>query len=510
MKHLILHWNKETYKKDFIKIFFAILFSFSFSLYSIEYKIVKANFLVDGITRKTDIERTLPIDKNKVFNNLDEIEIYAKDYEQKLLNTRLFTTAEVKYNTEKYTDDVFNVSLEIKVIDSKHFICIPYPKYDSNEGFILKLKMKDTNFIATMNPMESELSFTFEQKNGSTRFKPGATFVYNLPFKIGIVNASWNNDYAFKYTLVENISEWNMNTGFTFSIPLQYISFDFNFTQASVRDLDYLKYGDDTYFTEKASFSSPIKLDTINNWGDILYTPKIAYVWNWDKDGINIHNEDLSSPLLTFSHGISTKRINWIGNFRQGLSLNLEQSIAYDFLVNEFKPGISGEILAFKAFTHFGINGRLYAYGNIGKSEKIGNRLRGIKDEQYFSKNTNYSDSFACKTSSALILNLDFPIKLFSMNWKKAKVLNFEVQVSPFIDIALMDNKATGTGFYYKDGFYTAGFEVLVFPEKWNSIQLRASAGIDLSKNLLKNVLNTSWRDNASMFEILIGIGLFY
>ena len=88
--------------------------------------------------------------------------------------------------------------------------------------------------------------------------------------------------------------------------------------------------------------------------------------------------------------------------------------------------------------------------------------------------------------------------------------LNFEVQVSPFIDFALVNNKATGTSFSVKDGFYAGGMEVIVFPESWKSIQFRVSFGIDAGRYFLKRFINTDWRRGVSKYELSIGIGLHY
>ena len=106
-------------------------------------------------------------------------------------------------------------------------------------------------------------------------------------------------------------------------------------------------------------------------------------------------------------------------------------------------------------------------------------------------------------------MNLDFPIHLFRTNFKKA-FLNFDLQASPFIDIALCNNKITNTLFDPKDGFYAAGLEFLVYPLKWSGITIRGSIGIDVGRKFLGNYLNMDWRENVSKKEFLIGFGLQY
>ena len=166
-----------------------------------------------------------------------------------------------------------------------------------------------------------------------------------------------------------------------------------------------------------------------------------------------------------------------------------------------------------KGFKRIGIASDIYFFMMMNGTENNGPRLRGIRDKQYFSSSSGYGDSYACKTSGALAVNIDFPIRVFSTRFEKNRVLrklNFEVQVSPFIDFALLNNKAAGTIFSIKDGFYAGGLEVIVFPESWKSIQVRASVGFDVGSYLLKNQLNMNWRSDVSPYEVSVGIGLHY
>ena len=150
--------------------------------------------------------------------------------------------------------------------------------------------------------------------------------------------------------------------------------------------------------------------------------------------------------------------------------------------------------------------------------------MRGIRDDVYFRKDYKdgaYAEEKACETPAAFVVSMDIPIKLFRVYWedvplinkiKFARYFNMEVQISPFIDFALINNRATKTDFYYKDGLYAGGLEVLVYPLKWKGIQVRGSLGIDLGRKLpyVKGKLNQDWRKQASAYEISIGIGLQY
>ena len=90
------------------------------------------------------------------------------------------------------------------------------------------------------------------------------------------------------------------------------------------------------------------------------------------------------------------------------------------------------------------------------------------------------------------------------------KKLGFELQISPFVDFSLTKNRVTGRSFDIKDSFICAGVEFIVYPLKFKSLQVRASAGFDIGRLLLKNYIDTSWRPNVSPYELSIGFGLHY
>ena len=222
------------------------------------------------------------------------------------------------------------------------------------------------------------------------------------------------------------------------------------------------------------------------------------------------------SPKATFSHELSLGQVNWDGNFRRGFYASAGQSAAYNFKLNEFQPGVKITANIFAAWKQAGFNSRLTLFAEQNTYKRYGYLLRGVADDQYLAGVPHTPNGYAAKGAAAIVLNIDVPIKVFSTDWEKwgfnrLRSFNFEVQAAPFIDIALAANRATGRVFDPRDGFYCAGLEVLLFPQKWKSVQIRASAGFDIGRLLLKDFIDTSWRDEkSSKKELTIGIGLFY
>ena len=495
------------------------------------FRIATITYVIDGITRQYAIENAVEISTSRIFYSYEELHSYISDIEQKLINQRVFSSSIVNlaYDFEN-NDGLTLINLRIFTSDSKHLMIIPYPKYDSNTGLTLKIKVKDMNFLGTMNVLNSDISFESGENSDTGEWENtvGINFAYDYPFRLGPFKTSWNNDFGINYTFGKSKPEFNVSTGFSFELPFDMFSICLTLTQSIARNFDYTKYDDELYFTEAAKFSVPITLANIDNWGKVTWSPYVSYAWNWDTDGISTENKDLSSPILSIGHSISTARVNWIGNFRQGVSASAGESIGYNYQKEEFIPKVWAELIGYKAFKYVGLSGRAYGFAVHNGEEKIGSKLRGIKDDQKFVD----TDKKALEVPSALVCNIDMPIHIITTDWNKwfaflfgedSKItkafhfmhyLDFELQLSPFVDFALTKNEVTGRTFSIQDGFYAAGIEAIVFPQKWRSIEVRASFGVDVGRKVIKKavskLIDDSWRSGVSAYELYIGIGLHY
>lgn len=498
-----------------------VLFSQKFKIENIDYELDK--------TQQSAIERNIKISTEKIFDSQEELEKYIEDLHQKFENKRIFDEVTIKYDIQnnEYTENSIQlVNVHINTKDSKNLLILPYPKYSSSDGLELKLKIKHSNFLGTMSKLSSELFFATKNDEDDENIQNhaiGFNLNYDFPFTINPFEITWKNNYEFEYTLETKSPEFNLSTGFSVELPFDEYSLILEATQSAIRDLEYEDFNDELHFNTDVKLSMPITFAEIENWGDFKWTPYIDYSIFYDKDGINIENTDLTSPVLTFGHKVGTERINWIDNFRDGLSAEFGQSIGYDFQREEYRPKLYGEIKAFRALKYLGLATRLYAFTSFGTTEKIGKRIRGVLDKQRYAN----SKKRALKVSSAIVLNADIPIHIITTDWnywtetifgeeswisnhtKWFKTFDFELQLSPFIDVALTKNEITGNTFATKDGWYAGGIEVLVFPAKWKSIVVRGSCGFDLGKKFL-NQKEDSWRKDVSDHEIYIGIGLNY
>ena len=510
----------------FLAFFFCFLtnniFSQRFKIYDATFDIKGAGFNFLGKTTPYSLQTNFPLDKKKVFDSEDEFKEYLDNYKVSLDSSRFFESVELDYeildiqNENSENSDIQQVILHFDIKDSHHLLFVPYPKFSSNTGFSFKLKGKDTNFLGSLQTLSTELRLDITNEG----FEPGFAIDISFPFKIGIFDAQWVNDYEIYYTINNPMPEWNAKTGLKLTLPFYKNSILLEFYQYSYKNFDYLDFNDDLYFKEEFAFSFPISIFSFDNFTELYFTPKISFYTNWDFNGINIQNSDLSSPSINFSSSFSNKKISWDNFFRLGYYANFNSSILYNFQRNDISPSLSAEIQLFYNFStsskrnfleKFGICTDIYYFSYFYLpnneylyGEKIGSRIRGILDNSYFGNDLPNAPMYTA--SSAIIFNLDLPHHLFTTNFKY-QIMNFNFQVSPFVDIALVLDRKTNTLFSLKDGFYTAGLEFLVYPLKWSSYTLRASVGFDVLK-VLKS--DSKFKGLLKYNEIFIGIGLHY
>ena len=499
-----------------------------YQIKSVDYDIQGCGAPIFGRTQDYALAHEAPVDKKKVFNDKAELDAYLEDYEKRLNNLRAFETIEIEYELTEPEEDITGVSLNVAVKDSFHLFAIPGPKYDSNTGLTFKLKIKDSNFLGTLNTLSSDFYIlipTAESDGSSTEF--GFNCSADYPFKAGIFDAVWLNDFGLSYTMGDPMPEFSIRTGIRFILPFDRTSLIVETNQRFVNNFAFKQYKDNLYFVNDLKLSVPLIITQMDYFGNLYYTPYSVASVNWDFNGISKQNSSLSSPVLTFGHELSFGRTDWNQNLRTGFNLSIDNYYTYNFQRKRFYPVIELTSSAFKKIDliddsyflrDFGLAAKLrtftfmfnpnkdkYIYGD-GKS--IGQYLRGIRDSQDY-KGTGIS---SLHPTSALILNFDVPVHLFTTNFTKSflRYCNFEMQLSPFVDVALCYNKITKTFFEPKDGFYGGGLEVIVYPLKWSGITIRGSVGIDIGRKFMSNHINMDWRENTSKKEFSIGFGLHY
>lgn len=509
--------------KKFIHLSFLLILISSIA-FSESYRINDVTYDITGLTRQYALTQKVPVDTNRIFYDKDSFDNYITNIRQLLTNQRVFQSTDVTVTfLEPDENGLILADLLITTVDTLNIIGVPYPSYNSNTGIKLKIKVKDYNFFGSMETMNFDLNY---QAKGTDNLDDvqhiyGLNFGFSVPFALFSLPSSWNSDFSFSYTVGNPHLDMTICEGISTSIPLfNVLSANLSFNQYYVMDSEYFSIHDDNYFKEEMSLSLPLNLYTTPNSADIYWKPSVDFSYIWDFDIFNheqysgIKTESLRGPVLSLSHAFYADRINWLGNSRDGFSFSINNSYNFNLYNDSLSIKLILDSQYHKKFNSFiSLSSHQYWYKDFtGYTAYFGDQLRGIRDNDW-------------KSNDYVLLNFDFPISLFQTDWgnlfgwDKLNFLNFEFVFSPFFDTAFGNNMYAGSNYNLKDGWYGTGFECIIYPERFRSIQGRISFGLDAvlllenkaGKEFTSKLFNTGWRAaSSSWYELSIGIGLFY
>jgi hypothetical protein len=235
-------------------------------------------------------------------------------------------------------------------------------------------------------------------------------------------------------------------------------------------------------------------------FGFFTFTPGINFSLIIN-DEIRINDASYGGyNYLFFGPEFKLSRIDWVGNFKKGVSISANQFYYYYFYLNKDEINPWGILSIISAVTHLkltgfsGISSRLmFRHWAISSSGSYaGDVLRGILDKDV-------------QADMMLSLNLDFPFRVFIFrpsewfNYKKFEFFNFDLHLVPVIDTAVYRNPYIKTDNIYDNILVSGGIEVVLYPQKFRSFCFRASYG----KNLKEKI------DNGK-YELYVGGSFFY
>jgi hypothetical protein len=492
------------------------------------YVIREMEFDIDGRTRPYALISNGEFKEGERITGKENLDKYLALKRQLLVNQRVLEDVEIEYSLgEREADGALPVKLLVHVKDSWNMIILPYPKYDSNDGLSITLKARDYNFLGTMSALRVDLGYS--QKDGEHSIN--SSLESDLPFQAAGLNWNFRFDHFLGYTFGEPLFYQNV-TGLSLHLPWrlttftaginQYLTFNEENSDANreIYDLADRLYGPYGATEPFVYWEIPIGIE-IREFGKLVYTPKLSEKINYPYGKM----EEPHKPVSTFSHSLGFGRIDWIGNYRKGLSASIGNAYNWFFDRSDapLQITLEGDAVFHRPFSkYFGVSSRLNYRHWWQWSDKIdnwipyysaGDLIRGVLDNDI-------------RADQILSLNLDFPIRVMRFwpsEWfakPQLRFFNFEMHLSPFTDLALFngpysklknkDNPASGeTSFGLKDMINTAGLEVVVFPDFFRSLQIRASVGYNTSR-IKNDGLSLKWGFFPDWDEIYIGLDHHY
>ena len=413
------------------------------------YTICERTYVISGLTSPSALEKELILPESMNFSGREELDLFILELEQKLHNLRLFSLIETRLIPESSRDDVQSYTLEITLEDAWTFVPLIYPKYETNTGPTLESKILYSNFFGTL--MDFEIDSYVEVSPPEERELEGVkTGQWEVETSLG--NIHWGpRTYEFqwlqRYDRIRKNNSGNIIEDFTFH---------------ETRILTETAFA----LTEEITYQlAPV------------YRMRYSYRNTLDEGPME------EEPFaLGINQNLILDRMDWIGNFREGLLIDLGVTGRYSFNADHgFKGMAYLDTRWFRNFRErFGLSVREVCLGTLAYEQPdLGIYMRGVADENLYGY-------------GAYFLNSGFSVK--SLDWEGV----MELQAEPFLDggITLREKESFSA---QQDLRLSSGFSFLFFFDKLTSIQVRTTFGWDLL---------TPEQDDR--FEFLLSTSLFY
>ena len=139
-----------------------------FGIYAQTYTIVGYSYKINGNTEEFAIDNLINPREEEYFTNEEDLKEAVERKKQTLWNTNLFDRVDVTYSISSSVDTDSFVLVEVEVTDANSSIIFPYPKYDSNYGFVFGLRYKEKNLLGRMATMDISLDIMQQEKSFKT------------------------------------------------------------------------------------------------------------------------------------------------------------------------------------------------------------------------------------------------------------------------------------------------------------------------------------------------------
>ncbi|MDR2097325.1 MAG: hypothetical protein LBP37_02270 [Spirochaetaceae bacterium] len=488
------------------------------------YYIHEIYFDITGRTREYALLLCSEIKKGDEIKGLDALREYMAEKERILLNRRELQEAEVNFETlDAEADGRVPVDITIHAVDTRNFIIVPEPKYSSSTGWSPKLRIRDFNFLGLLAPLKIDLTYRYHDGKDITYSRSNINLLFGIetPFSAAGYDWKFTTENIFSYYFSEPFSYGNVN-GLSVDIPVKNTTFTFGARQGIYFGKEYDNwqkyiYGvnfEDIWYGSSAIYGEwriPLPVRT-KNLGGLAYKPAVSL-----NDNYAFRGEDLGEkkgPAFTASQRLGFDKIDWVGNFRRGADIYIENINKYNFFFEDWSNSLTANLtghLVINDFFGISMRGRFTKWFydsafDTGARWNAGGMIRGTGDS-------------TLAADSMLLFNFDFIFHvvnvMFSEYLKNPRlgIINFELQAGVITDIALadgieVDNKRNfirSITYNPNDWIVSLGMELFFFPLSFRSIYLCASAAWNMDPLFKSGSL-----PGDDELELYIGFGHHY
>lgn len=530
-----------------------------------KYVITSISYDIDGLVLVSAIKKKTGLEEGNKFDSIFALERYIEDARQKLMSESVFnrsltTITFVHYWSEEQQQ--YNVEVFIYATPKGSLLVLPYPKYTTDGGFTLAMRLRDYNFLGTLDTLAINADWNIKQ-NEDESFQNNISLSTSIPYSWSFgkhrlsSNVSAGGEYGINNKKLKTEIRGNLSygypltqrVGYSSSVSLKETSYyiddnihydqirNYHFLVATIRPfgfgfqlnkvpIDY--YIGNIGYSISGSYRQDIPLYSsyyIVQEGDDEHET----AWFSNMGGEYTSNSDFNATRLngypSVSHSIGLGTISNVEGtyFRRGFNASLGNSWTYNI-----REGLLSDRGKFETVDPLeGWSGQvtLNSRAHILLWNTVGINLRGSAVQNiYFhspykditGSGSSFDSSLRGITSDnfkgvyrGAYLNTDIMVKLGQIIL--TKLFSAEIHMGPLMDIAIRD---TTQEFDADQDFkVTAGIQGIAFNLNY-AIQIVGWYGFDVLRAVEDSKASTSSlgfvREVWNKKEIYVGTALFY
>lgn len=430
---------------------FALVSLFSLAAQT-EWRIADIRVESKGLTGRLPVLIKSELSVGEDFDSKSRLEAYLEEKRQLLLNTRLFDEVVMEYAVVDPATDPVEVVVTVRLKETWNLIVLPYAKYDNNDGLTASLRLRDYNFLGTMETLSLNLNYVL-YSNQEDKSEFGLELAYKYNFRIGAQTFSLNMDQSASFFVFNGDSTgeepYYLSTGIKLGtfFPTPILMFD----------------------RDRLNYNVTLYMDT-----------------NYNFQGFHFQeDEDLRKFNIGLAHGLGVKRINWTENYRNGYLFDLEQKYFYNFITEVMDIRTNLTMAYHRGVYPVQYSGRILGSINGFSTSDLGDNLRGIMDSRV-------------EGMGGIFLNNNLFLTLFRLPPL------MELQAGLLFDFGYAFGLTGGSEF--QSPLYTGvGFEIVAFPYFAKSLYLRLSLAFNAEE-----VWRTRNISDDGNWEVFIGLGHYF
>ncbi|MFW5827639.1 MAG: hypothetical protein ACOCU4_06085 [Alkalispirochaeta sp.] len=459
------------------------------------YRIDSIEYQNEGRTRQWVLEDVIDLEPGMTFPDELSLETHLANQQQRLVNQRALQEASITAELESEAAQPIPVHVTVTTRDTWNVIVLPYAKFDSNSGLLLSLRGRDYNFFGTLSTLEADLDYEFTEDEENLITLSSS---FSVPFNM--LEQRWRLIMDQSLELALEDIDFNFGLGLGYAFEGLGLDWEVIYRQ-SYRYLTSDSAGDGSYNTSRlslqTSLETPLEIPRI---GRVGYRPEVYTEMSYRPGGISEERRGVRSGL---DHGLSAGSADWIGNYRRGVRVSLDNDNQYNISEDSWDSDITARISGYRPLWQ--PTPEVWPKAGVSASVSTFYLLTGAdEDQDDAAADARGILNDTMQGDLGVFANLDAVITV----WTLEPI--FEAQFGVFFDTALVrDLRGTfsdSTGFdSQRDLRFGSGIEVIGFPLFARSLYVRGSLGFDL-----REIADGTAPLDSDAREIFIGLGHHY